>query len=135
MTEDPECVATRDLIPEVAAGVAAGDQRARALRHLSGCADCQRELAATAEVVDELLLLAPPLEPPAGFESTVLAGFTPAVPRRRWRAPLLWAGSVAAAAGLVAAILWWRTADDRALAANFRHTLSVAHGTDLRAAA
>jgi hypothetical protein len=41
---------------------------------------------------------------------------------------------VAAACALVAAILWWRTADDRALAANFRHTLSVAHGTDLRAA-
>jgi hypothetical protein len=135
MTEDPGCAATRDLMPELAAGVAAGDERARALDHLAGCADCQRRLAATAEVVDDLLLLAPEREPPTGFESSVIAMLAPAPTRRRWRMPLLWAASVAATAGLVAGILLWRTADDRELAANYRHTLAVARGSDLRAAA
>jgi len=137
MTEQPRCAATRELIPELAAGVAAGDERARALSHLGGCSDCQRELAATAEVVDELLLLAPQREPPAGFESAVLAALAPAVPRQRrsWRTPLLWAASIVVAAGLTGGILWWWTADDRALAASYRHTLAVARGTDLRAAA
>jgi hypothetical protein len=88
-------------------------------------------------------LLAPEREPPPGFESRVLAALPapekPAMPRSprsrlRWRAALAWAASVAAVAGLVAGLLWWRTADDRRLAADFRHTLAAAHGTDLRAA-
>jgi hypothetical protein len=140
VTEELDCAATRDLIPELAAGVAAGDERAAALAHVADCADCQRSLAATAEIVDQLLLLAPEREPPPGFESAVLSAILgPSVPstphrRPRWRGPLLWAASVAAVAGLVAGLLWWRTADDRRLAADFRHTLAVAHGTDLRAA-
>ena len=134
MTELPECEATRELIPELAAGVAAGNERARALSHLAGCPDCQRWLAATADVVDELLLLAPEREPPAGLESAVLAALAPAS-RRRWRTPLLWVASVVVTAVLAGGILWWRTAEDRELAANYRHTLAVAHGSDLRAAA
>ncbi len=68
--------------------------------------------------------------------SAILGPGMPSTPHRRlrWRGPLLWAASVAAVAGLVAGLLWWRTADDRRLAADFRHTLTVAHGTDLRAA-
>jgi hypothetical protein len=135
MSEEPECAAIRELIPELAAGVAAGDERARALSHLGRCSDCQRELAATAQVVDELLMLAPQREPPLGFESSVMAAIAPAVRRRRWRTPLLWAASVAVTAALAAGALWWRTADDRELAARYRHTLAVARGTDLRAAA
>src|SRR5262245_46331971 len=104
MTEGPDCAATRDLLPELAAGVAAGDERARALSHLVGCPECQRMLAATAEVVDELLMLAPRREPPTGFESSVLAALSPAAPRHRWRTPLLWVGSVAAAAALASSI-------------------------------
>jgi hypothetical protein len=30
--------------------------------------------------------------------------------------------------------VWWQTADDRELASNYRHTLTVAHGHDLSAA-
>ena len=156
MTDPPECLATRELIPELAAGVAAGDERARALGHLADCADCRRELARTAEVVDELLLLAPEREPPAGFESAVLAALAaerrphrdgepaglallpprpePAGRRHRWRQPVRWAASVAVVAALVAGGMWWGTADDRRLAADYRHTLETAHGTELRAA-
>ena len=134
MTEGLGCAEARELIPELAAGVAAGDERARALGHLSGCAECRRELAGTAEVVDELLLLAPEREPPAGFERAVLARLTPAAPRRRLRARLLWAASIVAVAGLAAGAAWWGTTDDRKLASSFRHTLEVAHGHGLSAA-
>jgi hypothetical protein len=115
--------------------VAAGDERARALGHLSGCPACRREFAATAEVIDELLWLVPEHDPPAGFESSVLARLTPAVPpRRRPRPRLLWAASIAAAAALAAGTVWWQTAGDRELASDYRHTLSVAHGHGLSAA-
>src|SRR5512132_697606 len=117
MAEGPGCAEARELFPELAAGVAAGDERARTLAHLSRCPECRRELAATAEVVDELLLLAPEHEPPAGFESSVLARLVPAA-------------SIVVAAALAAGATWWRTADDR----EYRHTLAVAHGSGLSAA-
>jgi hypothetical protein len=134
VTEGLECAEARELLPELAAGVAAGDERARALGHLSGCPECRRELAGTAEVVDELLLLAPEHQPPAGFERSVLAQLTPAAPRRRrLRARLLVAASIVAVAGLAAGAVWWQTADDRELASSYRHTLEVAHGHGLSA--
>jgi len=135
MPDAPDCAAARELLPEVAADIAAGDDRARALRHLSGCRECRRELAQLTEVVDDLLLLAPAHEPPAGFERSVLARLTPAAPpRRRLPSPLLWAASSVVVALLAAGAVWWRTADDRELAADVRHTLAVAHGHGLSAA-
>jgi hypothetical protein len=135
VAEGLECAEARELLPELAAGVAAGDERARALSHLSGCPACRREFAGTAEVIDELLWLVPEHDPPAGFESSVLARLTPAAPpRRRPRPLLLWAASIAAAVALAAGTVWWQTADDRELASSYRQTLSVAHGHDLSAA-
>jgi hypothetical protein len=133
VAEGLECAEARELLPELAAGVAAGDERARALGHLSGCPACRREFAGTAEVIDELLWLVPEHDPPPGFESSVLARLTPAAPPRR-RPRLLWAASIAAAAALAAGTVWWQTADDRELASSYRHTLAVAHGHDLSAA-
>jgi hypothetical protein len=129
-----DCAEARELFPELAADVAAGDERARALTHLSGCADCRRELAQTTEIVDELLLLAPEHEPPPGFEHSVIASLTPPTPLRRLRAPLLWAASIVLVAGIAAGAVWWQTADDRRLASDYRHTLAVAHGRGLSAA-
>jgi hypothetical protein len=60
--------ATADL----AAGTLSGADRAAALAHVAECPSCQEELAAMARAVDGLLLLAPPVEPPVGFESRVL---------------------------------------------------------------
>ena len=136
---DPaDCAEARELFPELAADVAAGDERARALAHLSGCAECRRELARTAEVVDDLLLLAPEREPPPGFEQSVMARISPPASRlrrlRRLRAPLLWAASVVVVAGIAAGAVWLGTADDRRLASDYRHTLAVAHGRGLSAA-
>jgi Putative zinc-finger len=135
VAEGLECAEARELFPELAAGVAAGDERARALGHLSGCPACRREFAGIAEVIDELLWLVPEHDPPAGFESSVLARLTPAAPRRRRPHPrLLWAASIVAAAVLAAGAVWWHTADDRELASDYRHTLTVAHGHGLSAA-
>ena len=135
MADGLECTEARELFPELAAGVAAGDERARVLGHLSGCPACRGEFAGTAEVVDELLWLVPERDPPAGFEASVLARLTPAVPpRRRPRPRLLWAASIAAAAALAAGTVWWQTAGDRELASDYRHTLEVAHGHGLSAA-
>jgi Putative zinc-finger len=131
----PDCAETRDLLPELAAGTAAGDERARALQHLSGCLECRRALAEYAEVVDELLLLAPEHDPPEGFATAVVSRLgQPAAPRRhRLRTGLLWAASLVAVAGLAAGGVWLGTADDRHRAADYRHTLDVAHGRDLSA--
>lgn len=73
MSESPDCALARNVIPELAAGVAAGDERAHALEHLAGCASCRAELEQAAKVIDDLLLLAPSHEPPAGFEEAVLS--------------------------------------------------------------
>ena len=91
MAESERCAEVRDLIPELAAGVASGESRARAVAHLAGCADCRRELEEVAGVVDGMLQLAPEREPPNGFEARVLAAIRPrrARPRLRtaWRSP------------------------------------------------
>lgn len=141
MSEDAECAEVRDLIPEIAAGVAAGDERARALAHFGDCHDCRHELAVTADLVDEMLTLVPAEEPPAGFESRVMARLAPEARgrrvhplRRRPSRMAAWVAATAAAAGLAAGVVWWQTAQDRALAQQYRHTLAIAHGHGLSAA-
>ncbi len=155
MDERPGCAETRELLPELAAGVAAGDERARALRHLSGCIHCRRELDAMVAVLDELVTLVPPVEPPAGFESAVLArvgvseerageprsprpdGTAPS--RSRWwrrRALRLATAAVLAVAigvGIGAATMTQATADDRRIASAYRRTLHTANGRYLAA--
>ncbi len=139
MTETPRCAQVRELIPELAAGVADGDERARALAHLARCLHCRNELAAAATVVDELVLLAPEREPSAGFETGVLAALATGRTRRR-RLPVLALRAaavlvvVALTAALASGLAWRRSADDRELAARYRETLAVANGRYLTAA-
>jgi hypothetical protein len=52
----------------------------------------------------------------------------------RWRRTLLRLATTATIAGLVGGALWWRTDDDRHLAAGYRATLAIAHGRYMRAA-
>lgn len=133
MAESDDCAEVRAVLPELAAGVAPGDVRARALVHIAGCPECRRELEDLAGVVDELLGLAPEHEPPVGFEARVLAEIEPSA-RRHGHA----AGLLAAAAVLMLAVggglVWWQGSGDRAAADEYRQVLSVADGTDMRAA-
>jgi anti-sigma factor RsiW len=143
----------RELLPELAANIADADDRSAGLEHLADCPPCRAELAQLAGLLDDLLVLAPPVEPLSGFAEAVLArlsgpgdpardppvdaGRPSSRPRRRLP-PVLLAAAALVAAGLAAgvggAVVWQRTATDRELADGFRHTLQVAHGDELQAA-
>jgi len=69
------CETFRELAPELALGTAVGDERAAALDHVRSCAMCRQVLAELTGTVDALLLSAPAVEPPAGFELRALAAF------------------------------------------------------------
>jgi hypothetical protein len=72
-------------------------QRSQLLVHASTCPHCQSLLEGLGTVVDRLLLVAPHVEPPAGFESRALARIvaTPVPGRARFRVPL-WAAAIVA---------------------------------------
>lgn len=129
------CEEIRDLAPEIALGIGDGEQRAEALRHLSTCGECRRDLEQLSQVADELLVLAPTQEPPAGFESRVVKalGLEPPPRRRRarwlsprWLAPRL--GPALAAAAVTAAAFVAVYSDDHRTAERYRDTLARADG-------
>lgn len=69
---------------ELALGAVDEPLRSQLLQHAAGCAECRALLDGLGSVADRLLVLAPEFEPPAGFESRVLARLgTPAAPARR----------------------------------------------------
>src|SRR5690242_12404352 len=72
MDETPDCARVGPLLAELATGAATGYERAEVLRHVAGCPACRGELADLSRVADDVLLLAPLREPPAGFESAVM---------------------------------------------------------------
>jgi hypothetical protein len=135
MSEPAACQEIRELLPELAGGVADGGARAVAMDHLARCLDCRRELDEITAVLDELVLLAPEHEPSPGFESSVLDALTPDGARRRpLRALALAVAAAAILAVLAGSLVWRQTADDRHLARQYRDTLAVADGSYLRAA-
>jgi hypothetical protein len=131
-----DCEQTRELAAELALGIADGEERARALRHVAECAECRRAVEELTAVTDELLTLTPVHQPPPGFESRVLARLAPPQPRRRLRLRrvLVPLAAAAAAAAVAAGVILGATSDDRRLAAQYRATLSAAHGSYFTAA-
>jgi anti-sigma factor RsiW len=125
-----DCAQIRELAPELALGIADGEQRALALEHLAGCTECRALLESLSAVADELLLLAPAEEPPLGFEDRVAARLAPArEPRRRRRRSfaLGFAAAVGAAAIAAGAVLM-ATSSDRELAGDYRAALARVDG-------
>ena len=135
------CDETRELAPELALGIVDGEERAEALRHLSGCAECRRAVEELTEVADELLTVAPLQEPSAGFESRVVAamglGDEPSRrKRRRWLLPrwlALRVGPVVATAAVTAAALVGVYHNDHVTAQRYRDTLAEANGRSFQA--
>jgi Putative zinc-finger len=97
MSARPGCDEVRELAPELALGIASGEERARALEHLAVCPECRVLVEEMSDVSDELLLAAPALEPPVGFESRMIDRF-----RARRRKPRL--AMILAAAALLLAV-------------------------------
>lgn len=125
------CAEISALLPEVALGIASGEDRAAALEHLSVCVDCRTILMELSATADDLLQLAPAAEPPPGFETRVLEhiGARTRQPKPRRRPRLL--GLVAAAAGAAAitamALILVYSGDHR-LASQYRAALQNADG-------
>lgn len=137
MVSPLDCDKVRLQLPELALGVAGGEERARALDHVATCPDCRQRLNALSEVADELLLLAPLREPPPGFESRVLERLQPAPVRprrRRLHATLAVAGAALAAAAVAVFMTTLSSRDDRRLASHYREALARANGKSFDAA-
>lgn len=79
------CAEMEALAAELALGTVSGAERAVALDHLAGCAACRALVEELAGLADRILLLAPVIEPPPGFESKVLARMGGAAPVRELR--------------------------------------------------
>ncbi|HEY7224132.1 MAG TPA: zf-HC2 domain-containing protein [Micromonosporaceae bacterium] len=147
MSEAADCERARALLAEVATGALTGQERATVLRHVAGCATCQRELAELSRVADGLLLLIPELPPPPGFEAAVAHRIRGIGERRRararrsmrWRRPVLRFATLGLALLLAVsggvAVTLWQTAPQRRLAEQYQDVLSVASGRYFTAAA
>jgi Putative zinc-finger len=130
---NPRCEEIRALVPELALGIADGEERGRALKHLADCPDCRAELEKLSDVADELSLLAPHREPPAGFESRVLARVLPQPAPRRRRRRLLVALAPAAAAAAAVAITLGVVSNDLQRAHHYDSVLNQANGKEFEA--
>lgn len=136
MDETPDCARVGPLLAELATGAATGYERAEALRHVARCPACRGELADLSRVADDVLLLAPLREPPAGFESAVMRRLPGLARTRRPRAvrpravrPLAVrlvaaAAALVVAAGAGVAVESWRTEPERRLADEYRQVLA-----------
>ena len=130
MNNQMGCEEVRKLAPELALGITSGDERARALAHLSGCPECRRYVSEMSGIADEILLLAPAHEPPGGFEGRVLQRFTEEVrrvPGRRSRVLLAVAAALVAAVVAAGGVLF-ATREDRELGADLRADFAEADG-------
>jgi len=132
------CEQVREDAPELALGLLGGEERARALEHLTECEACRDHVRALADAADELLELAPRSEPPVGFEDSVFAALDPkqaaGEPDRPTRSAGIWprrlqVALAVAAVGLTAAAVWLAGSSDRDLADEYRDVLAVANGS------
>jgi hypothetical protein len=115
------CAEVETLAPELALGTIDGAERAAVLSHLAGCGKCRELADQLAGMADGLLLLAPPAEPPPGFETRVLSRMaTPAAaprtlrPARRPRRALVGIAAVVLVAALAGGGLALLGGPDRA---------------------
>lgn len=133
MNDRDECTRLRQVMPEVALGIASIEDQALVLGHARGCPDCRAELSALSGLADDVMALVPPAEPPSGFESSVITAVAPPVPTARsGPGRLVRALRLAAVIVLVAAlsggVVWWSGAEDRRVAGQLRQTLETAQG-------
>ncbi|HJR18224.1 MAG TPA: zf-HC2 domain-containing protein [Actinomycetota bacterium] len=117
------CDEVRELAPELALGIAAGEQRARALVHIASCTDCRTLVEELSRAADSLLLLAPPKEPPIGFEAHAVDRVRGMRPGRRLKIALAAAALVLVSIGGTAAVMNSTSSRDRDLAERYLELL------------
>lgn len=71
--DEMSCDEMAGMAAELALGVLTGRERARAIAHLDRCEPCRETVRELTETGEGLLALVPSREPPAGFESRVVA--------------------------------------------------------------
>src|SRR4051812_29530653 len=114
------CEEVRDRLPDHALGTLDEVEDARLRRHLRGCAQCRRDLAAIGEGLRTFATAAHDRTPPPELRDRVLATIAEEWRQEPVRVPEAGrhlAGRVVAAAAcvaLVAALAWGFTADRRA---------------------
>ncbi len=141
-----DCSDVEALAAELALGIVSGAERAAALEHLAGCGACRARVDELSEVADELLLLGPEREPPAGFEGRVLnamgmtppsteGGVRPLRPGRRFSSrTLAIAAAVLIVVGAVGAFIGnWVAPGQSALTKQYVAALHVMGGSALGA--
>src|SRR3954447_26910346 len=126
------CADIRPVLPELALGIADGEERAAALEHVATCTACGRELDELPAVADDLMALAPQEEPPAGFEARVLDRLklrqVPKSPRRLRLRRFAFAGALVAVAAATVLVMTAAYSSDRRLASQYRAALQGADG-------
>jgi len=80
----PHCEAVQDELAELALGTLSGLERSAVLNHVEGCSHCRDEVNRLSGVADAVLMLAPEIEPTAGFEVRLFERMGVSRPRR-WR--------------------------------------------------
>ena len=97
------CEAISEILLEFALGTISGRDRSRVLDHLDSCPRCRLELESLASVTDAMLLLAPEVEPPLGFESRLVERLhaDDATSRLSRRHRLVWLAAAALLLGVV----------------------------------
>jgi hypothetical protein len=90
-------------VDELAVGAVSEPRRSELLAHVATCPSCAARLRQLSDVADRLLLLAPTVEPPAGFESRVVS--TAPAAGSSWTTWRRSAAGLAVAAALVGAVL------------------------------
>ncbi|MDR2988687.1 MAG: zf-HC2 domain-containing protein [Nocardiopsaceae bacterium] len=150
MNNEMTCEQVRELAPDLAIGIADGQERDAVLRHAATCPDCRRLVSELSEVVDDLLLLAPEHQPSPDFAAKTLAQITPPSPRPRqrasreamrrvfggspWKTRFAVAASIVVAVAVGAGAVYQGTSADRHLAASYRSVLAQGHGSFFAAA-
>ena len=99
------CDTYQEELPELALGVLTGRDRARALAHVESCPRCAEELEQLSRAADAVVLVAPEVEPPMGFETRLFERMGVADERRRRRVTPRWVVGALAAAAAVAALV------------------------------
>ena len=135
MSPEAGCEPTRELIAEIALGIADAQERARALEHISECPECAARLREATRLSDELLLLTPSEQPPPGFERRVLDQLDSHSDRRRRTKAAVRIAAIAAVASVVAGVgVWLALSDEREVADRYRSNLAEVQGEDFDAA-